>query len=93
MFIPDLDDDTRFPSFSARAREAGLVAVFTFPLHHGDEQLGALDLYRDTAGELDAEAIQAAQVLADVVASYLLNAKTREDLTQAAEQLRLVSLA
>ena len=93
VFIPDLGHDTQFPSFAARAREAGLVAVFTFPLHHGDEQLGALDLYRDSAGALDAEAVQTAQILADVVASYLLNAKTREDLTQAAEQLRLVSLA
>ena len=51
--VPDLNHDTRFPRFAPRALEAGLVAVFTFPLRHGDHQLGALDLYRDVAGALD----------------------------------------
>ena len=32
--------------------EAGMMAVFTFPLYHGDRRLGALDLYRETPGEL-----------------------------------------
>jgi GAF domain-containing protein len=30
--VPDLSTDTRFPRFSARARRAGLAAVFTFPM-------------------------------------------------------------
>ena len=48
--VADLRDEARFPRFAPRALEAGLVAVFTFPLRNGDEQLGALDLYRDTPG-------------------------------------------
>ena len=36
------------PDLRAARAEAGLVAVFTFPLRHGDDRLGALDLYRDT---------------------------------------------
>ncbi len=90
--IPNLADDLLFPVFAARAQEVGLVAVFTFPLRYGDEQLGALDLYRSAAGPMDTEATEAAQTLADVVASYLLNARTREELTLAAERLRLTSL-
>ena len=33
--VPDLREDTRFPTFASRARRAGLVAVFTFPLREG----------------------------------------------------------
>lgn len=54
--------------------------MFTFPLRNGDERLGALDLYCDTPGQLDAGSLASAQTLADVVAVYLLNAQTRADL-------------
>jgi diguanylate cyclase (GGDEF)-like protein len=84
--MPDLRTDDRFPAFSMTAVEAGLAAVFTFPLNHGDRRLGALDLYRDTPGPLDADAMGAAQTLADVAASYLLNAQARADLQKASER-------
>ena len=84
--VADLRDDARFPTFAPRALAAGLAAVFTFPLRHGDEQLGALDLYRDTPGPLDAAAMSAAQTLADVAAAYLLNAQARADLRDTAER-------
>jgi diguanylate cyclase (GGDEF)-like protein len=77
--VPDLRSDTRFPDYTETAIAAGLVAVFAFPLRHGDSQLGALDLYRDTPGELDPGDKAAAQTLADVVAAYLLNARAREE--------------
>ena len=48
--VADLRDESRFPKFVPRALEAGLVAVFTFPLRNGDDQLGALDLYRRPPG-------------------------------------------
>src|SRR5258706_10762208 len=48
--VPDLSTDDRFPEFAAAATAAGLAAVFTFPLRHGDGRLGALDLYSDTPG-------------------------------------------
>ena len=86
--VPDLRDDLRFPKFAARALEAGLVAVFTFPLHHDDEPLGALDLYRDTAGPLDAAEMEAAQTLADVVSAYLINAKARAILRDSSDRSR-----
>jgi diguanylate cyclase (GGDEF)-like protein len=84
--VPDLRDDIRFPTFAPRAVEAGLLAVFTFPLRQGDEQLGALDLYRSTAGPLDEGAMRAAQTLADVAAAYLLNAQARADLRESSER-------
>ena len=84
--VADLSDDPRFPSFAPRALEAGLAAVFTFPLRSGNAQLGALDLYRDTAGPLDAAAMVAAQTLADVAAAYLLNAQARADLRESSDR-------
>ena len=77
--IPDLTKDDRFPKFAPAALEAGLAAVFTFPLRHNDIPLGALDLYRTTPGALDSQAMAAAQTLADVATAYLLNAQARED--------------
>lgn len=84
--VPDLRTETLFPRFQAKALEAGLAAVFAFPLRNGRSQMGALDLYRDAPGELDALTTKAAQTLADVAAAYLLNAKARNDLQESLEQ-------
>ncbi len=86
--VPDVRDENRFPKFSPRALAAGLAAVFTFPLRHGDKQLGALDLYRQTPGPLDDEAMAAAQTLADVAAAYLLNAQARADQRDSSDRYR-----
>jgi diguanylate cyclase (GGDEF)-like protein len=90
--IPDLRVDERFPSFGPRAVAQGLLAVFTFPLRHGNQQLGALDMYRDVAGPLDAGAMMAAQTLADVAAAYLINAQARADLREASDRAHEVAL-
>src|SRR4051794_33933288 len=77
--VPHLRSDGRFPQFSSAAVDSSLAAVFAFPLNQGGGRLGALDLYRDTEGDLDEEDMVAAQTLADVTASYLINAQARED--------------
>jgi diguanylate cyclase (GGDEF)-like protein len=89
--VPDLRDERRFPRFISQALAAGLMAVFTFPLRNGDARLGALDLYRDTAGPLDPGAMTAAQTLADVAAAYLLNAQARADLQDSSDRSRETS--
>jgi diguanylate cyclase (GGDEF)-like protein len=86
--VPDLRSESRFPRFAPKALEAGLVAVFTFPLRQGETQLGALDLYRDAAGPLDDRAMTVAQTLADVAAAYLLNAQARSDLEDSSHRSR-----
>jgi diguanylate cyclase (GGDEF)-like protein len=84
--VDDLRIDDRFSVFGPRAVEAGLVAVFTFPLRQGDKQLGALDLYRGRPGLLDDRDMAAAQTLADVTAAYLANAQARADLQDSSER-------
>ena len=86
--VPDLRDELRFPRFAEEALAAGMMAVFTFPLHHDDEQLGALDLYRDTPGSMDEAQMEAAQTLADVAAAYLINAQARADLRDSSDRSR-----
>jgi diguanylate cyclase (GGDEF)-like protein len=92
VLAPDLTVEQRFPVFAPRALDAGLAAVFTFPLHHEAARLGALDLYRDTPGPLAPHSISAAQTLADVAAAYLLNAQAREALQHSATNSRAASL-
>jgi len=90
--VPELTKDDRFPKFAPRAVDAGLAAVFTFPLNHGDLRLGALDLYRDAPGPLSAESMGMAQTLADVAAAYLINAQARSDLQDSSDQSRDAAL-
>ncbi|WP_407345787.1 putative bifunctional diguanylate cyclase/phosphodiesterase [Pengzhenrongella phosphoraccumulans] len=91
-FVPDLEVQTDYPGFGPAAVEAGMAAVFAFPLRHGEGQLGALDLYRDTPGPLSARGQVVAQTLADVVAAYILNARARDDVMRAADWFRERSL-
>ena len=90
--VADLRKEDRFPHFIPQALEAGLAAVFTFPLRHGDSQLGALDLYRDTPGPLDGDAMVVAQTLADVTSAYLVNAQARSDLVHTAAHAQSTAL-
>jgi diguanylate cyclase (GGDEF)-like protein len=90
--VPDLKSEARFPAFTARASAAGLAAVFTFPLHHGEFRLGALDLYRDVPGTLSRESMAAAQTLADVAGAYLLNAQARADLKESSDRAHEAAL-
>jgi diguanylate cyclase (GGDEF)-like protein len=86
--VPDLRSETRFPTFTARAIEEGLAAVFTFPLRHGEDPLGALDLYRSTPGPMEPTDLDAGQTLADVAAAYLYNAQARAELRASSDRSR-----
>jgi diguanylate cyclase (GGDEF)-like protein len=90
--VPDLTTDDRFPLFAPAALAAGLAAVFTFPLRHGQGRLGALDLYRDAPGELDPDDMSTAQTLADVAAAYLLNAQSRDEARATSDYFRHTAL-
>jgi diguanylate cyclase (GGDEF)-like protein len=92
VVVPHLDTDMRFPAFASRARTEGLGALFAFPLRHGDDRMGALDLYRLTPGCLNDEEMELAQTLADVASAYLVNAHRREQLEAAADRDHQASL-
>lgn len=85
--VPDLAADTTMPRFSAAASAAGLGAVFSFPLRHAGIRLGALELYADGPVKLSPDELRGGQTLADVVASYLLIARRRDQAIASAEVL------
>ena len=62
----------RWLAFAGPALEAGVRAVFGFPLHVGAVRLGALNLYRARPGPLADEQHADALVMADVAAQAVL---------------------
>ena len=71
---PDLAEPSspRWIAFSGPAIEAGVRAIFGFPLQVGAVRLGALNLYRDRPGPLTGEQHADALVMADVAAQAVL---------------------
>ena len=74
---PDLAEPVtrRWPAFTPSALEAGVRAVFGFPLRLGTVRLGALNLYRDWPGPLTGDQHADALVVADVAARWVLEAQ------------------
>ena len=74
---PDLAEPVarRWPAFTPPALQAGVRAVFGFPLRVGTVRLGALNLYRDRPGLLSGEQHADALVVADVAARWVLDAQ------------------
>ena len=92
VLLPDLSDSDAFPSFCQRAMRQGIAAVYSFPMWHDGQRLGALDAYSAIPGQLTKTELDAGQTLADVATSYLLNARQRERSRQAEEELRWHSI-
>ncbi len=71
---PDLAhaENPRWPAFAAAAVEAGVAAVFAFPLQVGAVRLGALSLCRESRGPLSDDQHAYALVMADVAAQAIL---------------------
>jgi len=63
----------RWPAFTPEAVEGGALAVFGFPLNVGSIRLGALNLYRTSAGALDDDQHADALVVAGVIARTILS--------------------
>ena len=70
----DLDTTGRskWPLLSAAALKVGIRALFSFPLQLDDTSVGALDLYRQTPGELGPEQVADARLLAAMATREVL---------------------
>lgn len=76
VLAADLDDDDRFRKFGPRAVEAGMGAVFSFPMQVEQQVFGALNLYQHQAARFSDDQIEAGQTFANVATSYLMNASS-----------------
>lgn len=72
---PDVQTATPqgWPMALLALREAGLGAVFAFPMRVGTLNVGAVDLYDETANTLPASALRDATALVHVVARHVLH--------------------
>ena len=74
---PDLAIPTRhWLAFTPPALDAGVRAIFSFPLQLGAVSLGALDLYRDDSGALTIHQHADALVLASIVTEAVISMQT-----------------
>ncbi len=75
QFHPELmkiSEPSRWPTFAADATQLGAHALFTFPIPDGQRPLGVLELYRRSAGDLDAAECAAVVSCTALIARRLL---------------------
>ena len=73
-----LSGPARWPGFTAGALDAGIRAIFAFPLRVGAIRLGVLDLYRDLPGPLSVDELRQALSYADAATSILLHLQAQD---------------
>jgi GAF domain-containing protein len=87
--VADMQESAqRWPSYARAAREAGIVAVAGVPLHLNGQHIGVLNLHSNRRRDWAAEDLDAAGVLADIAASYVINASLLDRQRRISEQLQ-----
>ena len=81
VFVADLDDElpSRWPAYSPSMREAGIRAVFAFPLQVGAARLGVLDIFRLAPGALSRSELAHAFQLTDEAVLILMDVPGRPE--------------
>jgi hypothetical protein len=79
VLVPDVADGAmrRWPVYAPAIHDAGVRAVFAFPLQVGAVRLGALDVFRGRPGSLSRAELGEAFVFADRVVTMLLDRQER----------------
>ena len=87
VLVPDLGADalSRWPAYAAAVLQAGIGAVFAFPLQVGATQLGVMDFFRRNPGQLSTAELSRAYALADDAVGILLDSAADTSLTGPAE--------
>lgn len=80
--IHDCRTDTRYPPFTIRAAEAGVQCVLALPLTVGDQTIGVLNLYGNTAHEFDEEELRLARLFAAQAALVVTSVARHSDQVQ-----------
>ena len=75
VLVPDLSDAPmgRWPGYTPAVHDAGVRAVFAFPLQVGAGRLGVLDVFRARPGSLSADELRQALAFAEVAVTTLLD--------------------
>jgi hypothetical protein len=76
MLVPDLAyhaSQRRWPAFAPAAIDIGIRAVFAFPLALGAISVGVLEIHRESAGSLSANALADALLFGDMATMRVLD--------------------
>ena len=75
VLAPDLGDprESRWVSFAAASVEAGVSAIFAFPLAFGAARFGVLTMFKESPGRLDRQTTDVCLALAEAATHGLLN--------------------
>ena len=84
---------TRWPGLGPVLLEAGVGAIFAFPLQVGDIRLGVLDLCRMSPGGLGREQLETGLAYADAAVNVLLHLQNQIDLGEGVDGQRFDPLA
>ena len=74
VVVADLRTTHRWPPYTRRAIELGLLSVIGVPLNAWGQTIGVLNVYRETAGEWTVDDVEACEILAAMGAGYIINA-------------------
>lgn len=79
VLVSDLADGatSRWPLYTPAVRDAGVRAVFAFPLQIGAARLGVLDVFRTRPGSLSRAELGQAFAFADLMVMTLLDGQER----------------
>jgi len=79
VLVPDVATDAmrRWPVYAPAIHDAGVRAVFAFPLQVGAVRLGAVDVFRTRTGPLSRSELGHAFAFADRVVAMLLDGQER----------------
>ncbi len=78
FYAEDLDHETRWPSFTPRARTLGIQAILSSPLLVESRPVGAINIYSRTPGAFTPEAQALASTFANETSKILNAAETDE---------------
>ncbi len=91
--VPDMSQESRWPKFAHRARDAGARSILAIPLFVDGDNLGALNLYGAGTGDFGAEYEQIGVLVATHAAVALADAKEIRDLNDALASRDLIGQA
>jgi GAF domain-containing protein len=91
LSVDDATAEDRWPAFTARAVELGVLSSLSVPLPIQDAVTGALNLYAATPHAFDDAAVRAAATFAEYAAVAVANARSYESAEEALDVLILVA--
>jgi diguanylate cyclase (GGDEF)-like protein len=80
--------EVRWPRFGPDASRLGITSVYALPLSNAGERFGTLECYVADGPPLESPQLDAARLIADTAAAYLVNARAVEDLRRSEAELR-----